>query len=110
MTAREKKEIKEVLRMQYSYDYFIDENPDVKKRVLKGKQEGLLEGEQKGRIEEAQQMVLDAVQASFPALLETARERVVLLQQPDALRQLAIQVLKAPDEASARQLFLALGH
>jgi predicted transposase YdaD len=118
MDEQQKKEVKEVLRVQYSYDYFIDENPDVIERVARGKQEakqegkleGRLEGRLEGQIEASRQTVLEAVEERFPALLELVRERVVFLQQPEALRQLAKQVWKASDEESARQLFLALGH
>jgi hypothetical protein len=50
-------------------------------------------------------MVLEAVRTSFPSLMELAQERITHIKQPDALRKLAVQILKAPDEAVARNLF-----
>ena len=51
-----------------------------------------------------QQAVLETVEAQFPALLELARERVPFLRNGDSLHLLWKQVIRAPDEATARWL------
>lgn len=76
------------------YDSLIDEDPEVQERVARGKMEG--------EIEALRQIVLEAVADRYPALVELAQERVVLINKPDLLRQLVKLIYKAPDENTAR--------
>ena len=58
----------------------------------------------RGKIEMAQKMIIDFVEARFPALTDLAQERVTLIRNTDALSQLVKLVATAPDEATARWL------
>ena len=51
-----------------------------------------------------QQIVLETVEAKFPSLLDLARERVPFLRSGDSLHLLWKQIIRAPDEATARWL------
>ena len=62
----------------------------------------------RGKIEMAQKMIIDFVEARFPALTELAKERVTLIRNTDALSQLVKLVATAPDEATARWLLNTL--
>ena len=53
-------------------------------------------------IAEQQQTVLYIVEVRFPALLEVAKQNVPLLKRRNELRQLAKQIMRAPDETFAR--------
>jgi len=76
--------------MDYHYDSLLDEDPEVKERVARGKVEAL------------QEMAMEVVNDQYPTLAELAQERVLLIKQPEMLRQLVKQIYKAPDEATAR--------
>ncbi len=94
---QDKEIVQEELRMQYAYDWFLDENEDVQERVARGE----ARGEIKGEIRALRQMVLDVMQVRYPSLIEQAREQVNLISDPADLRRLAIQIFAAPDEAIA---------
>ncbi|HLZ55809.1 MAG TPA: hypothetical protein VKR06_02580 [Ktedonosporobacter sp.] len=96
MSEQDKKVIKEVAKMQYGID-----------RLLKGSERVAQLNEQakeEGRIEEAQQIVLDAIQESAPKLVEEASKRVAQMMDAAQLRRLALQIARAPDEATVRNL------
>lgn len=76
--------------MDYHYDSLLDEDPEVKERIARGKVEAL------------QEMAMEVVNDQYPTLAELAQERVLLIKQPEMLRQLVKQIYKAPDEATAR--------
>ena len=97
-TLEDKQKVEEELRMEY--DSLIDENPEIQKRVAKGKAEGEIRGELRG----LQKMVLEAVKDEYPPLVELAQEKVVAIRKPDSLRQLVKLIYKAPDENTARWL------
>ena len=78
--------------MDYRYDSLIDEDPETKERVARGKVEAL------------QESVVEAVKEQYPALTDLAQERVLLITQPQALRTLAKQIYRAPDETAVRWL------
>ncbi len=82
--------------MDIHYDSLVDEDPEVQERVARGK------------IEMAQKMIIDFVEARFPALTELAQERVTLIRNTDALSQLIKQVGTVPNEATARWLLNTL--
>jgi flagellar biosynthesis/type III secretory pathway protein FliH len=94
VSEEDKQKVEEELRMEY--DSLIDESPDVQERVAKGRAEGELQGLQK--------MVLEAVKDEYPPLIELAQQKVVLIQKPDALRQLVKLIYRSPGENTARWL------
>lgn len=103
LSEQEKQRVKEELHMQYSYDWFIDENEDVLERVAKGEVKGLLWG--------LQRSILQIVKQRFPALVATAEQEVQQVQQPEALDQLIKELVTAPDEATAQHVLqLSLTH
>ena len=80
--------------MDYHYDSLLDEDPEVKEKVARGKVEAL--------VETLQEMAMDAVNDQYPTLVELAQERVLPIRQPEMLRLLVKQIYKAPDETTAR--------
>ena len=74
----------------HAYDSLLDEDPEIKERIARGK------------IEERQRAVIEFIEARFPALVEVAQEQVVRLNKPDELSRLTKQIALAPDEATAR--------
>jgi hypothetical protein len=76
--------------MDYHYDSLLDEDPDVQERVARGKVEAL------------QEMVVEAAKNKYPPLVQLAEERAARINQLEALRQLVILILNAPDETTAR--------
>src|SRR5947207_13013113 len=73
VSEEDKQKVEEELRMEY--DSLIDENPEIKQRVAKGKTEGELQGLQK--------MVLEAVEGEYPPLVELAQAKVVHIRKAD---------------------------
>ena len=78
------------------YDSLIDQDPYFQRKLQQKAEEV--------EIRTSQQMVLDAVEDRYPSLLGLAREKIVLIRRPDALRLLVKQIYKAPDETTARWL------
>lgn len=76
----------------YEYDSLMDDSPKV------------LEGVMKGEVQGVQKMVIEAVEDKYPSLVGLAQEKVLLIQQPDLLRQLVKQIYHSPDEQTARWL------
>ena len=91
LSGQDKQSVEDYMH-QYQYDSLLDEDPEIQERIARGKVEAL------------QEMVTMAVENKFPSLVELAQERVVLIEKLDALRQLVILILNAPDEATARWL------
>ena len=83
-----------------SYDSLLDSDPYFQKRLDKRAAER--------EIGALQQVVLEAVEEQFPALIDQARERVIQVKKPEILRLLVKQVYKAPDEKTARWLLETL--
>ena len=79
-------------KMHEHYDSFVDEDPEVQERVIRGK------------IEALQEMALEAVKNKYPPLVELAQEQVVRIKQPEVLRQLIILIFNAPDQGHAQWL------
>lgn len=88
IAAQDKRVVEE--HMDYHYDSLLDEDPDVKERVARGK------------VETLQEVVVEAVKEQYPALTEFAQERVLRIKQPEVLHALIKQIYKAPDETFAR--------
>ncbi len=91
LAEQEKQSVEEYMHM-YQYDSLLDEDPEIQERIARGKVEAL------------QETVIMAVENKFPSLVELAQERVVLIGKLDALRQLVILILNAPDEDTVRWL------
>ena len=81
--------------MQY-YDSLLDSDPYFQKRL------------DEREIKALQQVVLEAVEGQFPALVDQARESVVQVEKPEILRLLVKQMYKAPDEKTARWILETL--
>jgi len=93
LSELDKKEMEEQL---YTYDSLLDQDPEIQERITRG--------EIRGEIRGAQKIVLDIVEARFPALKKLAQERVTLIRNTGALSQLAKQVATVPDEGTLRWL------
>jgi hypothetical protein len=89
--TQEKDEIRRRLSM---YDPLWEEHPKV--------QSIRAESKLKGEIHASQTIVLDLVEIRFPTLAKEAQHHIVQIKAVEALRQLAKQLVKAPDEATAR--------
>lgn len=66
-----------------TYDSLMDQSSYAQRKKVEGEVQGL------------QKMVLEAVGDQYPALVELAQERVILIRQPDLLRQLVLTSLNA---------------
>jgi hypothetical protein len=120
MAEEQKKEIKEVAKVQYHYNWFFRENPDVdqllaaekeqarKEGIWEGKVEGLpedkIEGLREGRIEGLQEAVVHVVKARFPQWVVLAQQRVQQIHQAQELEQLMTRLVIAPDESVVLKL------
>ena len=85
--------------MEY-YDSLLDSDPYIQQWVAKQATEH--------EIKALQRVVLDAVAGQFPALIGQARESIVQVEEPDALRLLVKQIYKAADEQMARWILETL--
>lgn len=81
--------------MEY-YDSLLDSDPYIQKKLADSK------------ITTLQEVVLEAVEEQFPALVDQARKRVAEVKQPEVLHLLVKQIYKAPDEKTARWLLETL--
>ena len=76
--------------MDYHYDSLLDEDPEIKEKMARSKVEAL------------QEMAVEAVKSKYPPLVELAEERIIMIKQPESLRQMVILIFNAPDESTAR--------
>jgi flagellar biosynthesis/type III secretory pathway protein FliH len=115
MTEQEKKIMQEEIRVNYSYDWFIDNNPDIIDRMKlreregfeKGIEKGNEEGFEKGIVEGMQIMVIETIQAKFPEIIQQARLHVLEVRDVTLLSRLNIQIMNAADPASVLALLQA---
>jgi len=91
-----------------SYDSLLDSDPYFQKRVDEKADERADKRANEREIKVLQQVVLEAVEEQFPALVDQARESIVQVKKPEILRLLVKQVYKAPDEKTARWLLETL--
>jgi hypothetical protein len=103
LTKEEKEQIEEVIEMEF--DWWIDTNPKIKKRIARAAKAS----KQEGALETARQMVLDLVQARFPAQLPLAQQHITVLTKPAQLRKLMLDIVGAPDEAAVLVLLTENG-
>ena len=108
MSEEEKQEVEEVLRMQYAYDYFIDENPDVQERIAKRSAEAAAKAAAKAAAEATaktqQRAVLSVLSARFPLLEVQAQDIVRNIQDSQQLDTLLKQIALANDAQEVRTL------
>lgn len=83
-------------KMSIEYDSLIDEDPEVKERVARGK----VEGEARGM----QEAVVTVVEARFPSLVDLARSKVARIHTVETLTILLRSLVAAPNEDSAQTL------
>lgn len=84
-----------------SYDSLLDGDVELQKEIQELVQRRVEEGIQQRLQQERQQAVLDVVAIRFPTLLEVAKQHVSRLEDKNELRQLAKQIVRAPDEKIA---------
>jgi hypothetical protein len=105
LTEREKGQVIEFLETTYGRDWFIETLPEVIDLGERRRAEGIIEGE----LKEARLMLVEAVEARFPALVAQARERADCTSDTSELRKLVLEIFKAPDEAAAMRLLVGYG-
>jgi hypothetical protein len=96
LTPEQKEEMKEVLKVIYKYDQFIDENPDVQERVERSRAQGEILGLQKA--------AMAPIKKRFPALLAQVQPLIEQIQKPDKLEELVLQLASATTEQEVRQI------
>ncbi len=87
LTEQDKQLVEAKMR---SYDSLLESDPEFQQRIA----EAIIEGQQN--------LVLGLVADRFPALAETARQKIVRLTKQELLMQLNKQIALAPDENTAR--------
>ena len=88
----------------YNYDPLLEKLPKVKKILAEGKAQGKAEGQ----LAQAQKMFITVVSARFPNLTDLAEQMAKQITSPDNLDLLAQQIVKVPDEQTARWLLTSL--
>jgi hypothetical protein len=96
VSEEDKQKVEEVLHMQYGRDWLIETLPEVIELVEKG--------EARGALKELQKMAADVTQVRFPTLLTLAQKRAEQITEPATLRKLILDIMNAPDEATARYI------
>jgi len=99
MTEDDKRKVEEELQMEFAYDWFLDDNPEVLERVDKGGIEGRAEGEIRG----LQRSAVTIIKQRFPLLALHAQQRVEQIQKVDELEQLIRYLASVTSEADVRQ-------
>lgn len=85
-----------ILKKKIFYDFFIDENLDVKERVERARAQGRILG--------LQDVVIRYVKRQFPVLVAQAKPLIKQIQNPDELIKLIEQLAVATTEDEARKL------
>ncbi|MBE3560006.1 MAG: hypothetical protein IMW89_12375 [Ktedonobacteraceae bacterium] len=102
--------MQDIIRETPVYEWILQEGLEEgrKEGLEKGLKEGRKEGQKEGSLKALRETLVEIVKVRFPALHELAKACVAVLEQPDALQKLTVQVSVARDEAEARQHLLAL--
>ena len=80
-------------------DNLLEESRFVKKKVA----EAFAKGRVKGEIKALRQIIIELVQARFPALAQQAQQKLTMVSEPKQLHKLIVQIAVARDEAAARE-------
>ncbi len=86
--------------MQYSYDEFIDTNPDVMARVAKA----CAEAYEEGKIQAKQETILRVFHLCYPMLEALAQEVVLNMQDLSHLEEVFKQLILASSEQEVHLL------
>jgi hypothetical protein len=92
ISQADRQRVEEELHMQYGYDWFIDDNPEVIERVAKGEIKGI------------QRSVIALVKRRFPRLEELAKQRVAQISDSSELENLIGLLSTIRSEKKARQI------
>lgn len=92
MDEQGKQVMEEVLKMEYAYDQLIDDNPEVKKRV------------ERGRVEAMRDLIIAAIEIRFPSLVTQVQQQIEQIQKPKTLEKFCIQLVSATTEERVRKL------
>ena len=76
--------------MRSSYDSLLEGDPEFRQRMTESK------------IEAKQDSAILVVEARFPNLVETAKQKVVQLNKIDEINTLTKMIARAPDEKTAQ--------
>jgi hypothetical protein len=109
LTEQEKGQVKEIVESAYGHDWFIETLPEVIDLAEKRYAEGEVKGRAEGHVEEAREMLVEAVQVRFPALVRAAKVRAECTSDVAELRKLVLEIFKAPDETAAQRLLIEYG-
>ena len=108
MTEHEKQDVEEELQMEFAYDWFLDDNPEVLERMEKSRVEGeklgLQKGEQLGEMQALQRLATTIIQQRFPGVMARAQQRLEQLHTASELERLILQLTAATNEAEACQM------
>ncbi len=102
------KHMHDILRESPIYQLILKEGRQEGRQ--KGRQEGRKEGRQEGReegLKALRQSITDVVQIRFPDLVGLTQQHVAEIQDPDGLRRLTVEMVKAQSLEDARQALLA---
>lgn len=106
-------------RQRREYDSLIDNDPYFQQRLEQKMKEAAetaarmaareaaekaLKEALEREVQGLQELAIEAVGDRFPALVEYARQQILLVKQPEMLRLLVRQINTAPDEAKLRWL------
>lgn len=106
LSARDKQLVEEEIRMHMTYDWFIDDNPDVQEHIEKRANEraAAVKAEAKMLLQHLQKSVCKIISLRFPSLAAPAQKQIALIDNPDLLDNLVDQLLVLSDEVSVRKL------
>lgn len=96
MSEPEKKEIKEVVNVQYHLNWLLKDNDVVEQIVEQAREEGVEEGLRKA--------IVYVVKSRFPDWEVFAQTQVQKLHKTEDLEQLMTQLLAVPDEAALQNV------
>ena len=102
MSEQDKQIIEEELKVQFTYEELIKDDPVIQNLLAQSE----LAGEIKGEIKELKKSILNLLSIRFsPALAAQARPAVMAVQAYETLEMLFNLVAKAPDEQTALLAF-----
>jgi predicted transposase/invertase (TIGR01784 family) len=90
------------------FDKLLEENDLVIRQRALGLEEGERKGKKEGEIQSSQQILLDFLQARYPALVEQAEPRITQTTDFDTLRKIIKLLFNTTDEQNAYQVLDAL--
>jgi len=91
------------------FDWFTDTVPEVTEQIKQAEKRGKArgwtigkaDGFAKGELQTLRWVIIQVVQHRFPTLADIAQARVHKITRSDPLRNLVLDIMQAPDEATA---------